>query len=1383
MTRYAALAGTLALTFASQSASAQQLVAHEQYPVGARPVAITSADFNNDGSADIAVLNEADNSVTILINDGNGAFTTAATLTTGNAPQDILSGDYNNDAAIDLAIANKDNNSLSLFLGNGAGGFTEQPGSPFPAAASGKTPSALVNLDINGDGNLDIGVANRAATAGATPKVSILLGNGDGSFQAPGEAAVGLFPNDIVSADFNNDGFPDLVTANSNLGSINDSTTTQDANLSFLAGSAGGNLADKVDTPLDFRPSALDSGDFNEDGIEDLVVIQVNSGEGSSRIHILLGEDADEDGQGDGTFVTTDATAYAVGITPSSVTSRDINGDSYLDLVVTHLDSNNLLTLFGHGDGTFAMSEHFYTAGAAPTALTINDFNNDSSDDLAITASDSNKVGILFGRSDGTFQTAMTRPIDTASTTRQHGDFNNDGLTDIATLTPASQQLAVRLRKHRDTFAATTNLPLSAIPQALTVAKLNADNNDDLAIIYRDSTQMEIFLANEEGALSPTFDYELISSPVANPSDIVSADFNSDGHTDLAVTSISSSDILVIPGQGDGSFGDAILLGTGIKPTHLVSRDINKDQSPDLISTNEGYDTLAVITNSGNFSFDNPRNYPLKGDVLGIQSEDYNSDGIPDFLVSYKDSHDLKLFAGNISGKVERTVDFPLGRFTNHLTSGDFNQDQIPDIAGTINDSASLLMLYGNGDGTFRPGVNLAMGKTARLNSLITTDSNNDGIDEIVITDGARGKIYVVDSTDGIAYSLRNTYNSTRLGSSGAVSQVIALDSDQDGKPDLAVTNTDSSNIGVLSGAGDGTYEDISVYETGTAPVSLVSADFNGDGYPDIATANEADLSILLNNGAGGYDEPTPLALPGGGSRPSMMTLGDYNKDGAHDLVVALPDTGQLLVFLGNTASPGTFESGVAISGINLQAPSALSTIDLNQDSFDDLIVTDSGSEEIVILQNTATGNLDFTQLSQNFSAGASPTSHTLADLNMDGGDDIIVSGRNISVMLNSANYIPTPFTIAPVVDAAISSPAIAPVTTTINGIEVVISPGSDAVDIPVDSAPVTISGLDGRARVIVEQGQYAINGAPFTQLAGSAVNGDTIVVRHNTAYSANTTSYASLTVGGYSERFYVTTLDDGSKPDDFTFTAITDAELGSYIDSEPVTITGLRIPARISVRGGWYAINGGDFTAEAGTINNNDTLVARVLTLPSSYEATSSATLTIGGVSQAFNVTTAADQSPDPFDFPDKANSTPSTRALSPWRVIKGISAPTPISIKGGKYALLDDAQNFTDKDGLLPPFARNGNPQKVRISVIAPKTFNSSVEVSITIGDYTDTFTVTTKEGGSPETVTATQGGVEEQNLFGCSVRSRQGDSVDPTLPLLVLFSALALWRRQRQ
>lgn len=131
--------------------------------------AIVTADLNGDGKLDLAVTDAVSNSVYILLGNGDGTFQSPITIAVGNAPGAIVAGDFNNDGKLDLAVANSGDNTVTLLLGNGDGTFTQASGSPY---AVGKDPNAIVAADFNGDGKLDLGVANALDGTGT---VSILL--------------------------------------------------------------------------------------------------------------------------------------------------------------------------------------------------------------------------------------------------------------------------------------------------------------------------------------------------------------------------------------------------------------------------------------------------------------------------------------------------------------------------------------------------------------------------------------------------------------------------------------------------------------------------------------------------------------------------------------------------------------------------------------------------------------------------------------------------------------------------------------------------------------------------------------------------------------------------------------------------------------------------------------------------------------------------------------------------------------------------------------------------------------------------------------------------------------------------------------------------------
>jgi uncharacterized protein (DUF2141 family) len=164
-------------------------------------------DFNGDGKLDIAVTGggygfSIGHVVTILLGNGDGTFRLAqnSTFPTGSNPWAIVAADFNGDGKLDLAVANQDDGTLTILLGNGDGTFTPATGSP---VAVGSGPYALAAADLNSDGKLDLVVANQNDTT-----VTVLLGNGDGTFTpaAGSPIAVGGAPNSVAVGDFNSSG-------------------------------------------------------------------------------------------------------------------------------------------------------------------------------------------------------------------------------------------------------------------------------------------------------------------------------------------------------------------------------------------------------------------------------------------------------------------------------------------------------------------------------------------------------------------------------------------------------------------------------------------------------------------------------------------------------------------------------------------------------------------------------------------------------------------------------------------------------------------------------------------------------------------------------------------------------------------------------------------------------------------------------------------------------------------------------------------------------------------------------------------------------------------------------------------------------------------------
>ena len=233
--------------------------------VGRGPLSIAVGDLSGDGTADLAVANVTDSTVSILLGNGNGTFTQATNSpisVAGASPTSVAMGDFNRDGILDVAVAIVGPNDVTILQGNGDGTFTKATGSP---VAVGLGPYSVAVGDFNGDGIPDLVTANDASVNGNPGTATILLGRGDGSFaEASGSPiALGMNPLIVAVGDLNSDGKADLAVTNE-----------VDNNVSVLLGNGDGTFthAAASQTPAGFAPWSLALGDFNGDGDADLAV-------------------------------------------------------------------------------------------------------------------------------------------------------------------------------------------------------------------------------------------------------------------------------------------------------------------------------------------------------------------------------------------------------------------------------------------------------------------------------------------------------------------------------------------------------------------------------------------------------------------------------------------------------------------------------------------------------------------------------------------------------------------------------------------------------------------------------------------------------------------------------------------------------------------------------------------------------------------------------------------------------------------------------------------------------------------------------------------------------------------------------------------------------
>jgi hypothetical protein len=290
--------------------------------VGTNPVSITVGDFNGDGHQDLATANAAADTVSILLGRGDGSFRAAQSFGAGFFPNSITVGDFNGDGHQDLATANRLVNIVSVLLGRGDGTF--EAAQSFNA---GLDPFAITAGDFNGDGHQDLATANIGP--GSEPgTVSILLGRGDGTFQAPQDFEVRGPAFAITAGDFNSDGQPDLATA-----SRTDNTVSILINNTFTPivvtiDIKPGNFPNRINPRSHgvIPVAILTTSMFDATMVDPLSVKFGPKGatEAHGRGHI---EDADGDGDLDLVLhFRTQETGITCGATSASLTGETLNG-------------------------------------------------------------------------------------------------------------------------------------------------------------------------------------------------------------------------------------------------------------------------------------------------------------------------------------------------------------------------------------------------------------------------------------------------------------------------------------------------------------------------------------------------------------------------------------------------------------------------------------------------------------------------------------------------------------------------------------------------------------------------------------------------------------------------------------------------------------------------------------------------------------------------------------------------------------------------------------------------------------------------------------------------------------------------------------------------
>ncbi|HLW88296.1 MAG TPA: VCBS repeat-containing protein [Terriglobales bacterium] len=685
-------------------------------------------------------------------------FLTSEVLPAGAGLQEVVAGDFNHDGKIDLAVTNQP--GLSVLLGNGDGTFQ----APATYKVKGNSGGSSIAVgDMNNDGNLDLVVT----TVDANPSVQIFLGNGDGTFQAPRVTTIAFdHPTSIAIADFNGDGNQDVVIGT--WGNV----------VGVFLGNGKGDLQPEVTYPLigGGHAGVIAVGDINNDGKLDLVV-------NDNHINFLLGN-------GNGTFqAATDLNTGA-----GDLALYDVNGDGYLDLVFT--EGEGLGVLLNQGNGTFGKVINSPAGiGVMGSQFVMGDFNGDGKVDVAFSFG-----AIMLGRGDGTFAKPAVR----------YANFGG----------------------------------------GLTAADVNGDKNLDVIGI---SGNVLVTLGNGNGSMDAARFYEG-PGPWFQVQQMVLGDFTNDGKLDIAAFE-NPGDFTafagMLLGNGNGTFQPSLpsFEAYGEAATGgIAAGDFNHDGNLDLAvwnQVNEGTSQVAVYLGNGDGTFKSPIFADAGYLPVGMAVGDFNGDGKLDVAMldtclsqAYcSEGGVVTILLGNGDGTLTTGGTFGVGFSPNSIVAADFNNDGVLDLAVAnfgSNFEGSISLLIGVGNGTFQPAHTVKSGTNPEY--IQAADLNDDGKQDLVVVDSA------TISVDVMLGGGNGKFGAPILTPLASVGNFAIADFNGDGRLDVVVTNGE-----ILSGKGNGTFAPpVNVYPNG---ISVQAAILGNDVLPDIIIGNYQGVAVLRNLG------------------------------------------------------------------------------------------------------------------------------------------------------------------------------------------------------------------------------------------------------------------------------------------------------------------------------------------------------------------------------------------------------------------------------------------------------------------------------------------------------------------------------------------------------